>query len=152
RAFIYSLRPLGGVADLAESEHYQCGRALLERLADSAEGENDPTWRLNPEQVAQVCDYLRSVEPFAPERWWDDPKDAPSHVTGFPFVLSALADSLRVTAVRRGAERAIELLKHWQDRDQPHDWSLDPMRRDAGRLPRNLLAETLATLGPEERE
>lgn len=94
RAFIHSMRPLRGVADLAQDDDYQCGRALLERLADSAEGEDHPTLRFNTEQCAQVCMYLRSIEPFTPANWWDDPEDAPSHTVGLQFVLGAVADSL----------------------------------------------------------
>jgi hypothetical protein len=104
RAFIHSMRPLRGVADLAQDDDYQCGRALLERLADSAEGEDYPALRFNTEQCAQVCMYLRSIEPFAPGNWWDDPEGAPSHTCGFQFVVGAIADSLRDPGDRQDAE------------------------------------------------
>ena len=95
RAFIYSLRPLRG-SDLAASDEYQDGRVLLERLADSAgESAHNPTLRFSIEQCAQVCDYLRTIEPFEPANWWVDPEDAPSRTCGFQFVVGAIAASLR---------------------------------------------------------
>jgi hypothetical protein len=111
RAFIYSMRPLSGVAGLAGSDEYQDGRVLLERLADSAgDGAGDPTLRFSTEQRAQVCDYLRSIEPFDYANWWVDPEDAPSRACGFQFVVGAIANSLREEnpAVSNSDTRACE--------------------------------------------
>jgi hypothetical protein len=88
------MRPLSGVADMSESNEYQRGRAVLERLADSAEGTDDPKLRLTLRQEAQICEYLSSIEPFDPTGWWNDTPDQTSHVCGFHAVMDALARAL----------------------------------------------------------
>ena len=95
RAFLMSVRPLQGVADIEGGEKYQRGRALIERMALSAKEEEDPTIVLSPQHCADVLSFLRNIEPLAPRTWWEDPADAPSHVVGFVFVLRTLECSLR---------------------------------------------------------
>ena len=95
RAFLMSVRPLQGVADIEGGGRYQRGRALIERMALSAKEEEDPTIVLSPLHCADVLKFLSSVEPLEPQTWWQDPDDAPSHLVGFEFVLRTLERSLR---------------------------------------------------------
>lgn len=95
RAFVHSMRPLRGVADLWVQDVYQQGRALIERLADSAQGEKEPTLRLTVEECAAVLDYFSTVEPFEPGTWWDNPEGEPSRHCGLVAVMDAMRDSLR---------------------------------------------------------
>jgi hypothetical protein len=95
RAFLMSVRPLRGVADVDGGDKYQRGRVLIERMAMSAKDEDHPSIALSPTHCADVLLFLSSIEPFEPATWWSDPKDSPSHVIGFVFVLRTLERSLR---------------------------------------------------------
>jgi hypothetical protein len=99
RAYLASVRPMVGIADLYESEPYQRGRSLIERVAISARGGDVPTLRLTAAQCADVVYFIHSSEPLEPSTWWSDPKDEPSHLVGFYIVLGTLEKSLR----RKGA-------------------------------------------------
>jgi hypothetical protein len=95
RAFLASVRPLRGVADVECDDRYQRGRALIERMAISAKGEGKPSIVLSATHCADVLRFLHHVEPLEPQRWWEDPDDSPSHLVGFMFVLQTLEKSLR---------------------------------------------------------
>lgn len=95
RAFLSSMQPLSGVAGLEGEQEFRRGRALIERLADSAEADHAPTLRLSPAQCADVVHFLAEIEPVEPASWWTDPQDAASHAVGLKFILEALEASLR---------------------------------------------------------
>jgi hypothetical protein len=94
RAYLASMRPLRGVADIAEKEDCQRGRALIERMAMSAQGTDPPRLVLSAAHCADVLRYISAMEPLEPRDWWKDPEDSPSHLVGFYFVVETLAHSL----------------------------------------------------------
>jgi hypothetical protein len=93
-AYLASVRPLRGVADLGQREDFQRGRALIERMAMSAQGMDPPRLYLGRSYCADVLRFISQTEPLEPRDWWNDPEGSPSHVVGFNFVLQTLADSL----------------------------------------------------------
>jgi hypothetical protein len=95
RAYLASVRPLGGVADLGTDEFYQRGRSLIERLALSAEDDALPSLRLTAAQCADVVRFIAMSEPIEPSTWWEDPEGAPSHIAGFTLLMNAVESSLR---------------------------------------------------------
>jgi hypothetical protein len=88
-AFLASVVPYSGQTDA----HYR-GRAVIERMAVGAAETDYPACCLTAEQCADVLHFLATVQPREPRTWWDDPKDAPSHVCGYHAVLAALSASL----------------------------------------------------------
>lgn len=93
-AYLISMKPLEGCTLDGKDGHHR-GRSLIERLAMSASGEDSPKMRLTPAQCVDVLQFMMFSEPVAPDSWWTDPKDAPSHVVGYYFVLGALKDGVR---------------------------------------------------------
>src|SRR5580700_667583 len=89
-AYLASMRPLRGLEGLPD-EYFDIGRELVERIADSAVGDAEPTIRLTPEQCAEILRFMGRLEPIEPRTWWENPKDAPSHVVGYQMVLRAIA-------------------------------------------------------------
>jgi len=97
RAFLAAVVPLRG-SDAAEDERYQRGRSLIERLALSAEGGDTydpPTLNLTTTECADVLYFVSRSEALDGPTWWDDPKDAASHLCGFMFIMDAVEESLR---------------------------------------------------------
>jgi hypothetical protein len=92
RAYLASMRPLGD--SNADDDAYQRGRSLIERMAISSCEDHAPSIRLTAGQCADVLHFIRTSEPIEPRTWWQDPKNAPSHVVGFMFVLWTMQDSL----------------------------------------------------------
>jgi hypothetical protein len=94
RAYLASVRPLRGCADLPDSEEYQAGRSAIERLAISAHGQVSPT------ECADVVNFIRNSEPVKPRSWWNEPDDEPSHLVGLHVILEAVERSLRAKGGR----------------------------------------------------
>jgi hypothetical protein len=94
-AYLASMRPLRGVADVYGDDPYQRGRALIEQMAMMVTGTDYPPATLSPSDCADVLRFVHFSEPIDPRRWWDDPKHGPSHVVGFNIVLVVLEQSLR---------------------------------------------------------
>jgi hypothetical protein len=100
RAYLASVVPLNELDNGAER-----GRALIEQIALSAQGDNHPPIRLSVDRCADVLDFVASVQPMEPRTWWEDPKGAPSPMVGFYLVLGTLVNSLRVApAVTRRSQ------------------------------------------------
>jgi hypothetical protein len=95
RAYLASVRPLRGVSGLGDDQRYQRGRSAIERLALSAAGEDSPTHRLSVSQCADVAYFVSSSEPLDARHWWQEPRNAPSHVVGFHMVMDAVEAALR---------------------------------------------------------
>jgi hypothetical protein len=95
RAYAASLKPIDSVSGV---EGYRNGNLLIERLAASAEGEDQPKMKLTPEQAADVLCFITFSTPISPRDWWKDPSDGPSHVVGFVFALEAVEECLRAEA------------------------------------------------------
>jgi hypothetical protein len=93
RAYLASVRPLRGVE--FEDTPYQRGRSLIEQLALSADGTEQPTLRLSTLECADVVFFVAKSEPIQDRNWWLEPTDAPSHLVGLKFVLGAVEASLR---------------------------------------------------------
>jgi hypothetical protein len=93
-AYLASVRPLSGCADIGEGQDFQRGRALIERMAMSARGMSSPTLVLSAPHCADVLRFISQTEPLEPQDWREDPEDAPCHVVGLHFVLETLARSL----------------------------------------------------------
>jgi hypothetical protein len=93
-AFLASMRPMRG-CDVDDDQGFHRGRALIERLALSAQEEGPPRLRFTLSQAADVMRFLGRIEPIEQRDWWNDPKDGPSHVCGYTVVLDAIEDSLR---------------------------------------------------------
>ena len=91
RAFLASMRHLRG-CNVADDDHYQDGRSVIERLALSADEENRPTLGLSSAECADALNFLGRSEPREPRDWWKDPENAPSHVVGFYLTLGSLED------------------------------------------------------------
>ena len=70
RAFLASMRPLRGFG-MGDNDQYQRGRVLIERMAMSARGTDDPSIVLSPAHCAAVLSFLSSVEPLEPQTWWN---------------------------------------------------------------------------------
>jgi hypothetical protein len=100
RAYVASVGPMDGIEDVIDDERYQNGLALIERMAASTRGTDSPR-TLSILQCADLVFFLHTTLPIDPANWWKDPKDAPSHLVGYTFVLNVIEDSLRV-ARRRG--------------------------------------------------
>jgi hypothetical protein len=96
-AFLASVRGMSGF-DVEGEEGVRRGRAIIQRMAIAATGEEDPNIELTPSHCADVLQFLRVIEPVSPTDWWQDPVDAPSHLAGFSFVLAALENNLRALA------------------------------------------------------
>ena len=97
RAYLASIRPMRDViyqADIEEAN--QRGRALIERLALSAEEGDLPSLRLTAEGAADVLSFIHCSEPVDPATWWAYGEI--SHVCGFNDVLKAVEASLRELA------------------------------------------------------
>lgn len=95
RAFLASLRPMRDCIYPSDIEKAnQRGRALIERLALSAEEGDVPRLRLPATEVADVLSFLHCTEPEEPATWWADGGDT-SHVVGYHLVLQALQASVR---------------------------------------------------------
>lgn len=92
RAYLASVLPLGrsGV-----DEDYKRGRVLIERMALSARGEDDPRIELSAEDCADVLAFVRDSVPFDESTWFDEREDSPSHLCGLQFVLASVIDNLR---------------------------------------------------------
>jgi hypothetical protein len=99
RAYLASVRPLQGGS--YEDDNYHRGRSLVERLALSSSGDDEPILELSPIDCANILHFVHSSEPFEPRTWWKDPEHGPSHLVGFAFVLRAVEDSLRAVGSRR---------------------------------------------------
>lgn len=97
RAYVASMRPRAGVVYLDDEieESIRRGHALVERLAQSASGEDLPTLPISLRDCADVIAFIESVDPIERRTWWSDPEHAPSHVCGFLLLLHALERSLR---------------------------------------------------------
>lgn len=94
RAYLASMRPLRGVADITGMDAYQRGRSLIERMALLAVGTDLPRMKLTTAQCADVLAFLQYSEPVEPRTWWEDPKDAPSHLVGHYLIIDTLATAL----------------------------------------------------------
>jgi hypothetical protein len=100
RAYLASVELLpGSVHDLTQ---YQRGWTLIQRLAESATGEDSPTFRLSAEEAATVLRFIAESQPVTPRTWWEDPKDGPSHWAAFTFVLAAVEATLRGVPAKSG--------------------------------------------------
>lgn len=96
RAYLASVRPLRGVAGIAESDEYQRGRALIESMALAAGRADEwPSLRLSVAQCADVLHFVYESEPVNARAWWSDPTEAPSHVCGYLMALGCVEGSLR---------------------------------------------------------
>lgn len=99
QAFLASMRPLDGNYD--RNDGYYRGRSLIEHLALSAVGTENPTLPLTAIDCADILHFVCGSEPLEPKNWWKDPKHGPSHVCGFIFVLRAVEGHLRAGAPNR---------------------------------------------------
>lgn len=90
RAYVASVESMSGTAE----EDRERGAVLIERLAASAQGSDSPALQLTPEECADVLAWMADRQPVDPDSWWQDPKDAPSHLCGFYMLLQALEHSL----------------------------------------------------------
>ena len=97
QAYLDSVEPRDAAGDF---KGYRNGILQILRLAASAQGEDPLTLRLTDDQCADVLHFIAYSDPIRPKDWWTEPKDAPSHIVGFIFVLHALEDSLRATKVQ----------------------------------------------------
>lgn len=104
RAYLASVQPVPDV-EWSDNRPYHRGRSLIERLALSAKGDDPPTLMLSASDCADVACFISRSFPIDPETWWNDPKDAPSQVVGFMFVLDAIENSLREVRNARAASR-----------------------------------------------
>jgi hypothetical protein len=96
RAYLASMRPLEAGEWREDIEAgIQRGHSLIERLALSAKGEDQPTMKLSPAQCADVLTYMSCVEPIDGASWWDSDLDIVSHICGYNAILDAMSDSLR---------------------------------------------------------
>ena len=77
-AYLASVRPLCGVADLEGGKAYQRGRSLVERMAMSAIDMGAPQIRLSPSHCADVLRFIADTEPLEPRDWWEDPEARPA--------------------------------------------------------------------------
>jgi hypothetical protein len=109
RAFLASMRPLPGCADIEDGDEYQRGRSAIERLANNAQGDDYPTLRLSIREVADVLNYLGSSSPIDERDWWKDPDDAPSHSAGYKMLMDALEASLRTDPGPARSDEALAL-------------------------------------------
>lgn len=105
QAYLTSMRPLDGNYDRNDSYHR--GRSLIEHLALSAMGTDDPTLPLTAIDCADILHFVCGSEPLEPRTWWKDPKYGPSHLVGFSFVLRAVEVSLRSGAAYRRTREAL---------------------------------------------
>jgi hypothetical protein len=94
-AYVASMRPLRGVADVEGRVEYQRGRSLIQRLGISATGDGMPTLALSPRDCADILYFMHYSEPVESERWWEDPAQGPSHVLGMNIALQVIEKSLR---------------------------------------------------------
>lgn len=92
RAYLASVLPLGRSG---EDEDYKRGRVLIERMALSARGEDDPRIELSAEDCADVLAFVRDSVPFDESTWFDEREDSPSHLCGLQFILASVIDNLR---------------------------------------------------------
>lgn len=95
RAYLASMRPMRGIADVYDQDEYQRGRSLIEHVALSARGDEHPSLKLSSSECADVLHFMHFSEPVRPNRWWDDPPNGPSHLVGFYLLLQTLDRSLR---------------------------------------------------------
>jgi hypothetical protein len=104
RAFLASMQCLFDEDEVYEGFHR--GRSVIERIARSATGADDPKIRLSLNNCRDVLHFLAQVQPREPIGWWKDPEDAPSHVVGLQLVLFALKASLEAAHVRNHGRAA----------------------------------------------
>jgi hypothetical protein len=75
---------------------YERGRALIQRLALSANAKGDPTLSVTVNECADILHFIGSSTPIAARgNWWDDPDERPSHVVGFLIALDVVERKLR---------------------------------------------------------
>jgi hypothetical protein len=92
-AFLASVQRLSGGG--SSDADFERGRSIIERMAISAEGQDDPEIQLALDHCADVLQFLSFIEPLEPESWWQDPAEGPSHLVGFQFVLRTLRANLQ---------------------------------------------------------
>lgn len=100
RAYLASMRPMRGVADIYSLETYQRGRSLIEAMALTATGEDMPAIRLSAADCADILAFVSYSEPVEPGSWWKDPKGSPSHLVGYYLIVQAVQAALRRRRVR----------------------------------------------------
>lgn len=92
RAYADSMQPFRGVEmNDAMTMAYARGVQILESLAASASGTDEPTEQLKLSECYDVLHWMRLSEPREPATWGVDPKGAPSHLVGHLKVINALA-------------------------------------------------------------
>ncbi len=92
-AYLASVEPIDP-EDLEEP--YKHARALIERLALSADAKKDPTLNVTVNECADILHFIGSSTPIkARGNWWDDPEERPSHVVGFLIALDVVERKLR---------------------------------------------------------
>lgn len=95
RAYLLSVRPRNCLLEVSSLPSYQRGHSVIERIAATATGIGMPTVNLSARDCADVLSFINVSEPVAPRTWWYDPKESPSHLVGFCFVLQTLEAALR---------------------------------------------------------
>lgn len=94
RAYLASMQPMKGIGTDSDAEICRATSVILQ-LASSAHGMDSPAHRLTRQEALDVIAFMRHCEPKSPRTWWSDPDNAPSHWTGWGFVLGAIEDALR---------------------------------------------------------
>jgi hypothetical protein len=104
RAFLAKVRGLRG-CQLECAEHWQYARSLIERIAESADQNEDdyatPPLRLSADDCACVLQFLAQIEPLEPGSWWVERHGEPSHLVGYQMILFVLQESVLKLGRRR---------------------------------------------------
>jgi hypothetical protein len=73
---------------------YFHGRALMQRMGQSATNDLPPTLELSLYQCADVLQFTSGSVPIEPESRWQGPKNGPSHLLGAVDALQAVEVAL----------------------------------------------------------
>ncbi len=105
RAYLASVHVPDDLGSATADYAWEQGRKLIERMAQSAKDLMAPSVRLSIEECADMLQFVQFVQPIKPCEFWKDPKDAPSQVVGYDFVLMTIEASLRESSLRRRCRR-----------------------------------------------
>jgi hypothetical protein len=92
RAYLDSIVPID---DPEDGDLHSDGLRILERLACSADGAEEPSLQLSLADCQAVLYLMQTSQPRNPSTAFIDPEDDPSHVVGYYKVLNALADGIQ---------------------------------------------------------